>query len=268
MMKGNHSIILAAVFCVLLVSSVRADLGLTFDFNLLNFEYTTAGGAPGKVGDLVIERGFSSFVEAAQATPGLDGEFFTSDEVLFDSARINAGGNFDVVLSAEVFKLGTNDYSIAGTWTLWDASGTPGDFSTAVAHGDIQSTDMSLGAFTFEFNASLYNAGGILLGAGDDWSFTGVAADTDDGPYQGQLFGLDNVDGTLGVTSGRSSYTNGGVFDFNVDFGGGLTDLDAFFAAGHTYTNSNMQVHVVPAPAAIGLALLGLSGVMARRRFF
>ena len=145
-----------------------------------------------------------------------------------------------------------------GNWSLKDAT------DTQVASAAFQSENIYAGFGVFFFSGSLDNPGGILTPTGGDWIYEGTPSATPDDILGTGDFGLDGVDGraTLG---NPAAYTDGSLFDFQIN--GYMGDLDQFFSEDQSATNSDMDVYVVPAPAAAMLGLIGLGsfGMIGRR---
>lgn len=238
--------------------SARADLGIQLDGSALAFQYTRTPGPDGLVGHIEVVDDVASSLSLAVIDTGPDKALGGLDDVLVDLAAIGSPAQFDTTLLADVFRLGPNDYLLTGTWTVSDAS------SAVVMEGALTSTAVGLGGGVFYFLGELSNPAGLLVGTGDDWVFTGVPEDTPDDILGIADYGLDGVDGSAGLSSGRANYTAGDLVDFHLT--GFFGDLDGFFLDDdRSSSNSDLKVQTIPLPGAAMLGLIGL-GVLGRFR--
>ena len=222
-----------------------ADIGIMVDASTLRFIYTKGAGGPGSIGRISIVSTATSAVEVQQLELGTDRQFGGGDDTLIDLARERNGG-FSAVFSADVFQLGTNDYSIVGSTVIRDVTGT------TKVQGDFASEFVDVSNGTFSFGGALSNADGVLRPGSPNmgWTFVGNPALTPN-TINGLLGGADGIDGT-------------------VQFIGNFPDLDAFFnSAVQASTTADIKVAtVVPAPGAFALGAIGLCLVNRLRRRF
>lgn len=239
-----------------------ADIGIMVDASTLRFIYTKGAGGPGSIGRISIVSTATSAVEVQQLELGTDRQFGGGDDTLIDLARERNGG-FSAVFSADVFQLGTNDYSIVGSTVIRDVTGT------TKVQGDFASEFVDVSNGTFSFGGALSNADGVLRPGSPNmgWTFVGNPALTPN-TINGLLGGADGIDGTVTQGWGRPVSTLANLFEFQ--FIGNFPDLDAFFnSAVQASTTADIKVAtVVPAPGAFALGAIGLCLVNRLRRRF
>jgi hypothetical protein len=227
----------------------------------MRFIYTKGAGGPGSIGRIDIGQSSASTLIVQELAVGSDLQIGGGDDTVIDMARI-VGGGFEATFSADVFQLGTNAYSIVGTYTVEDANGN------VVVEGDFTSdlTNMDSG-YLFLGGGFTNNDGVLRPGGTGGWSFDGVAASTPN-TINGMFGGADGIDGTVTLDSGREFSTLASLFEFQ--FVGDFPDLDAFFNSAMQASNlADLKVQVVvPAPGAAGLAFFGFTLVAGIRRRF
>jgi len=234
--------------------------GLVVDASSVQFVYTKSAGGPGSIGRIDITQNSLSSIIVQQLAVGSDGLIGGIDDTLVDIARIIDGG-FGANFTADVFQLGTNSYSVVGLYTVEDASGN------VVVEGDFNSDFVSINNGNLWLGGELSNADGVLRpGGSSSWVFEGDAPVTKD--YINGLYGgADGTDGFITLSSGREFSTSAGLLEFQ--FIENLTDLDAFFSQAQqagSLGDLKVQVTIVPAPGAVGLAMIGLGCVAVVRR--
>jgi hypothetical protein len=161
-----------------------------------------------------------------------------------DSVRINnsAGDRFDLQLDMTLTRLGVNDYSATGTFRMADVSGIDKVFA------NFRSTSITLVAGTLNIDGFLKGNSPILINAHSPWVFEG------DGSVPGQPDG----DADLTVPN-PGAYDHGVLVAMKFGLPSNLY-LDEVFNRGTdvTLTGGEVKGSIAPAPAAIGLGLLGL----------
>lgn len=254
--------LLAIVLCTLVpAAAVWAEpTGLVIDASAVQFVYTKSAGGPGSIGRIDITQNSLSSLIVQQLAVGQDDLIGGVDDTLVDIARI-IGGGFTANFTADVFQLGTNSYSVVGLYTVEDAGGG------VVVEGDFNSDFVSINNGSLWLGGMLSNADGVLRpGGSSSWVFEGDAPVTKD--YINGLYGgADGVDGFVTLSSGREFSTTAGLLEFQ--FIENLTDLDTFFNQAQqagSLADLKVQVTIVPAPGAVGLAVIGLACVAVIRR--
>lgn len=261
--KRKQHVMNAALLAVLMgaVSPALAEpIGLVLDASSMRFIYTQGSGGPGSIGRIDISQDTLSSIVVQELTLGADEAIGGGNDTVIDMARITQGG-FGATFTADVFQLGSNSYSIVGTYTIQDANGT------VVVEGDFNSDVSSLNNGSLFIGGNLTNADGILRPTGtSSWGFAGVAASTPN-TINGVFGGADGIDGTVTLDRWREFSTLASLFDFQ--FVGDFPDLDAFFNSAIQASNIaslKIQAVVVPVPGATGLAALGMGLVAVIRR--
>jgi len=220
----------------------RADLAVTFDLSSARLVYTA--GPPKTLN--VTETNASMF------TVNLED---MSTTTVLDSAVIwggSSGNPFDFLLAMNLTDLpGVDNWSAAGTLTFTDTVTT----SNAVK-ADFTSSSIAIvggAAGHLEITGYLVTSSGndaILINRGDPWKFMGDAAFTPNTPD------ADSVDGQ--ITRGERAAQDNGTL-LVLKFAIGQTSLDTLFGGeNRTLDAGEVKGSIVPAPAAIGLGLIGL----------
>ena len=254
------SAIIAAVLGPVSIS-LAEPTGLVIDASAMRFIYTKGTGGSGSFGHINIGQSGGSSLVVQELTLGSDGQFGGGNDTIIDMARVTQGG-FNASFSADVFKLGSNSYSIVGTYTVEDANGN------VVVEGDFNSDLTSLNNNYLYLGGSLTNADSILRPGGtNSWVFDGTASSTPN-TINGLFGGADGIDGTVTLDRYREYATLANLFEFQ--FVGSFPDLDAFFNSAIQASNlADLRVQVVvPSPGATGLAIFGFAMVAAIRRRF
>jgi hypothetical protein len=219
----------------------RADLAVTFDLTDATLVYTA--GIP-KTLDVTESN-------ASQFTVNLEDMATTT---VLDRARIygSSPSPFDFLLAMNLTDLaGVDNWSAAGTLTFTDT-----DTSSNAVKADFTSSSIAIvnGATGYlEIKGYLLTSSGkdaILINRGDPWKFMGQASSTPDTPD------ADSVDGQI-TRGDRAAQDNGTLLVLK--FAIGQTSLDTLFGGeNRTIDAGEVKGSIVPAPAAIGLGLIGL----------
>ena len=249
--------LLLVCFAALFISAAPAMADLVVYFDIDDVEMTmTYVDSTTATADVVL---------SPTGTPGLTTELEENLTDIDDAiiANDNAGTSFDIDIDFTFNKVGS-------TWTatatdLWIKDST----STKILEADFASTSMFItptgGNYMFTLVGDLTTASGnsaILTGftSGTDWTFSG---EDDSFPITG---GSDTTADQITVSSTMwESFDTGDLVEFQ--FQVGASTLDAFFGAGGTYDDGNIDIHVVPIPAAVILGILGLgvAGIKLRK---
>jgi len=234
-----------------------ANIGFIVEGTSLEFLYQKGGGGQGSFGQINVSTMISSSLLLQQFDLGQDSGFGGGDDTLIDLAKIGDSTMFDINFTGDVFKNGSNDFSVLGTLTIGDVNSPPN-----VVEGDFSSDFVSAHDGFFSLTGGIFNPDGLLQSedGGQSWVFHGVGDDTPSNPN------ADGVVGTVTLEKGRSSFQTGlfVAFQFVGDFGNGLDD---FFNEDQSSKGANVQVVIVPAPPAMLLGLIGFAGAwMVRRR--
>lgn len=243
--------------------SAYAGEGFLMDLSalLFNYEATNPNAKPGEtIGEItIVERPFST-AGMQKFDLGADGRFGGGDDVLLDLARIGLGDSFDTLFTADVIKgQGNNNYSITGRLATTD---TVSDLDDPSLVGDFLSTDIALfeGGFVVVGAWSTIQGRDAILqpGGAESWVFKGISEDTPAEPDG------DSERGQVSLQTGRSSFDNGRLAEFQVEFG--IKDLDTFFGSDRQNLQAGVTATVVPEPATWILLLLGAAAMRRSKR--
>ncbi len=266
MKKTTLTKLVAVLGLAVIASPAMAGTGFHFDYLHLDFSYT-AHAVP--IGDVVGEITVSSpdILQVDKRDLGADG-VFSSDDVIVDTSRIIGPQDMGLEFSADVKKLGANNYQIVGTVKGTDvnqaSNSHEGEFSsTNVNYSSQGGPSGALFSFSGLLNTLLPNDA-ILINrqvGPDEWVFVGEEA-----------FDTPDEDGTAGeitLASGRELFDVGGIalFELGID---SVADLDEFFSENRQHAGGDLKLNVtVPVPAAMVMGVVGL-GLIAtlRRRLF
>ncbi len=271
------SLAAAAVGIGLAGQPATADIGFKFLYSGLTLSYdrsATDGSALGlgTVGTLTI--GLPTTLEIRQFNTGPDGRLGGSDDVFLDSVRIDGGANMLLSVSMDVVRLGTNIYRMEGTATGTDLSTATNSHEAAVK---VDNSSVSsyityydpiggIGGGHFSFAGLAYTLAGndaILVNRallGSDWVFTGQ------GPVMAGDPDADSSSTTLRLDTGRLNYDRGSLAFFDIDVDAGFGNLDGWFSYDQSETAGQLQLNVIPTPAAVTLGLIGLGLACCIRR--
>jgi hypothetical protein len=210
-----------------------ADLVLTYDMNkaLLNYTESTK--------KLVVTEDALSIMDVAK----VDDVAFTT----LDTARLDGGTDFNLLLDLTMARLGTNIWSAAGSLQFTDTNK-----SNYAVDGSVQSYSVQItgGSLEIKGNLGLHGTNtSILVNRGDPWVFAGSAGKTPAGS-----------DGT----ADQVTMYNPGAYDagtvWTIKFGVSGT-LDNFFGDDRQLSDGEVKGQIVPVPGAVLLGILGLGAV-------
>lgn len=264
-----HSKVLATVAVlglVCLAAPARADIGMSIDTAMMEFDYFQVQGGQGVVGMFEVRLTNNSTINAQKLDLGGDNDFGGGDDTVLDIAKINgyADPDFTRVLSGQVIKLGANDYILQGVYELYDYD------ADLALQGDFVSSFVALSGSALYMGGSVTNPDGVLRPGSPNtsWEFNGNPVNTPD-MINGGFGGHDGIDGRITVPDGRSSYSLANLLEFQ--FVGEHRDLDALFGLesfSSTIANANLSIKPVPIPEPGGvvLGLIGLGAIARLRR--
>jgi hypothetical protein len=161
-----------------------------------------------------------------------------------DSVRINNGGvdRFDLLLDMTLTRRGANDYAAAGTFKMADVSGIEKVFA------NFRSTSVTLVGGILNIDGLLEGNSPILINAYSPWVFKGLES----------VPGEPDGDADLTVPN-PGAYDSGVLVAMKFGLPSSLS-LDGVFNRGTNVnlTGGEVKGSIVPAPAAIGLGMIGL----------
>jgi hypothetical protein len=249
--RVKHAALVAVFACLVAVLGLAAvparadpypDPNVFLDYTGLQFGFVRTEADPGAVG--LVGTFSIQDVDGAKVSALLR----NSQRVKIGQADIGNASNFDVLLAGNVYRQGTNKYLFMGTLAATDYYLSP-TLPTTVAKADFGSTwvsfwnpDLVGDTYMFTIAGNLSAPGGILLPQADPWTFDG-----DPGQQ-------------ITVPSQVAQYDVGNVLEFHLGsiwLDAGATE-DTLFSESRSFGDGNLKVTIIPAPAAIGLGVLGL----------
>lgn len=178
-------------------------------------------------------------------------------------------GVFDIVSSFQVAQVGVEDWKATGTVQIWDISNTlvvdavftSGIVPSSGQSDDVYTVDTGNGIYKLHVDGYLSPVAGneAILTGNDPWVMKGEASSADN-----PLYGGDGIANQITIPTWES-WDSGDVLSFHYQVDS--LSLDTLFASNFTSgIDGDVDITLVPVPAAVWLGMLGLGVAGARLR--
>ena len=258
-MKRKLILAISLVSLLLSAAPATADLWLYFDIDQTQLSYTNTSATTG-TGTISLQSNATLYAS------------LWNDVTPIDSAQIDNSdaGVFSFSASLSFTKMGADDWDATGSLSLTELSGVntraTANFTSNRLNGPADVYLAKIGGMPFyelhvDGYLSPFTAPSILVGAaaGNPWTFAG---ENQDG---GLGNGSDGVANRITVQPWEP-WDGGTIASFH--FATATSSLDSFFGSNQSLSDGDIDMTVVPVPAAVLLGILGLSVVGVKLRKF